>query len=269
MLQNPRKAYLLLNVEPELDCANPIAAVNALKQAECVIALSLFKNPILEQYAHVILPIGTFAETAGTFVNVEGKWQGFQGVATPFAETRPAWKVLRVLGNFLHLNHFEYTDVEAVTAEIKSLLTQNSVKKDHQIKNKFNDNSLSSENKINDVNILDIQMNKNKLISNKTVYRIGEIPMYSVDNLVRHATALQETQAIVEGDVSIARLHPLTASQLNIKEKDIVIFKQHENKVHLPIMFDERIPEHAVLIAGGIPATSGLSELFGEIEVEH
>ena len=101
------------------------------------------------------------------------------------------------------------------------------------------------------------------------ISRIGSIPHYSIDSLVRHATALQETQAIVDGNISVARLHPITAEQLNIKENDLVTFKQHENKVQLPIILDDRIPQNAVCIAGGISATSGLSELFGEIEVGH
>jgi NADH-quinone oxidoreductase subunit G len=69
-------------------------------------------------YAHVLLPVGTFAETAGTFVNCEGRWQSFLGAATPLGQSRPAWKVLRVLGNMLGLEGFDASDAAQVRNEV-------------------------------------------------------------------------------------------------------------------------------------------------------
>jgi NADH-quinone oxidoreductase subunit G len=96
MLANPRKAYVVLGAEPEFDCANPVAARAALEKAEFVVMMSPFR--IGSAYADVLLPVSPFTETAGTFVSCEGRPQRFNGVVKPFAETRPAWKVLRVLG---------------------------------------------------------------------------------------------------------------------------------------------------------------------------
>ncbi len=72
-----------------------------------------------KEFAHVILPIGTFAETSGTYVNLEGRWQSVPGAATPVGESRPAWKVLRVLGNLLNLPGFDYTSSDQITDEVR------------------------------------------------------------------------------------------------------------------------------------------------------
>ena len=116
MIAQPRKAYVLLGVEPELDCYDPAQALAAMKQAEFVVALSPYQHQALD-YAHALLPIAPFTETSGTFVSTEGRVQSFRGVVQPLAETRPAWKVLRVLGNLLGIAGFDYDTSEAVLAE--------------------------------------------------------------------------------------------------------------------------------------------------------
>ena len=100
MLASPRKAYVLLNAEPELDMHDPVQAIRAMHAADMVVALSAYKHHAAE-YADVLLPIAPFTETSGTFVNSEGRAQSFRGAVKPLGEARPAWKVLRVLGNLL------------------------------------------------------------------------------------------------------------------------------------------------------------------------
>ncbi len=97
MLKSPRSAYLLLNVEPDMDCINPQQAVAAMQKAKFVVALSTYHNPVLEAHANVILPVAAFTETSGSYINAEGRLQTFNGMANAFEEARPAWKVLRVL----------------------------------------------------------------------------------------------------------------------------------------------------------------------------
>ncbi len=109
VFEQPRKGYVLLNVEPEFDTANPAQALAALNQAEMVVVLSPFQTGA--EYADVLLPIAPFTETAGTFVNAEGTVQTFNGVVRPLGDTRPAWKVLRVLGSLLGLPGFEFDTV--------------------------------------------------------------------------------------------------------------------------------------------------------------
>ncbi|MEO7500890.1 MAG: NADH-quinone oxidoreductase subunit NuoG, partial [Casimicrobiaceae bacterium] len=112
MLAEPRKAYLLCHVEPELDCANPVAARAALEKAELVVVMSPFRHGTA--YADVLLPVAPFTETSGTFVNCEGRAQSFHGVVRPLGETRPLWKVLRVLGTLLGKPGFDFDTSEEV-----------------------------------------------------------------------------------------------------------------------------------------------------------
>lgn len=243
MFKNSLKAYLLMNIEPDLDCANPLMASQALEQAEFVVSLSLYKNPLLERVAKVILPIASFTETAGTFVNVSGEWQRFRGMAAPFGEARPGWKVLRVLGNFLHLEGFDFESADDVSALLKECV---------EVKAPIYTSSA----------LPNIQS------APKMLSRIGEIPFYSLDSLLRRANALQTTQTIIEGALAVMRIHPQTAAAHNIKESHTVFVTQQNNKIQLPVIFDTRVALDAVFIAGGIEATKGLSDLFGEIAVE-
>lgn len=241
MLHKPRKAYLLFNVEPELDCAHATLAIEALKQAKFVLAFSMYKNAVLEEHADLILPITPFTETSGTFINVAGEWQSFNGVAKPYASSRPAWKVLRVLGNFLHLDGFEYESSDAICQEIKALPLKEMT--------------------------LQLQSAKKLGVSKKQMTRIGEIPLYATDSLVRRSIPLQKAQALMEEEVNAIRLHPETASQLGLQEGDTVRVKQQAAEATLPLVLDERIAREAAWIAGGLAATSGLGDLFGELEI--
>lgn len=243
MWKDPRKAYVLLNVEPELDCANAPLATQALMQAEFVVSLTPYKNPVLTQYAHVILPIAAFTETAGTFVNVTGEWQRFNGVAKPVGSARPAWKVLRVLGNLFHCEGFDFLNAHEVSEELKQLVDMAQPKESM------------------------FKLSQMKAPEVTQLSRIGEIPIYAGDNVQRRAKSLQATQTIIEGNLIAVRLNLAMAKQLNINEGDTVSIMQDSRQVSLPVIFDERVPLSAAYIAGGILATNELNELFGLIEI--
>jgi NADH-quinone oxidoreductase subunit G len=166
MLAARLKAYVLVGaIEPGKDIAAP-GASEALKLAECVIALTPYNGA--KDYAHIILPIGTFAETSGTYVNLEGRWQSVPGAAKPVGEARPGWKVLRVLGNLLNLTGFEYESAEQVREEIKAQIGD--VKPDNRYESRSTiTRSASSE-------------------------RAADVGIYAVDPIVRRATALQQTR---------------------------------------------------------------------------
>ena len=115
MARGGLKAALLLNTEPHADMAHGAAAVQALEKAEMVVTLSAFKTNMA--FSDVLLPIAPFTETAGTFINTEGRAQSFHGVVKPLGETRPAWKVLRVLGSMLQVPGFELETIEEVRAK--------------------------------------------------------------------------------------------------------------------------------------------------------
>ena len=166
MLVSPVKGLLLLNVEPEFDCVDGVAALNALVDAEFVVALSPWMTNSAAEHADVVLPIGTFAETSGTFVNVEGVWQSFQGVAQPVGAARPAWKVLRVLGNLLKAQEFDYQSSEDVREELRALPV------------------VESPEGISDIDAASALSVKPSGLS---------VPVNSVDALVRRAESLQLT----------------------------------------------------------------------------
>ena len=115
MLAGAAKAVLLLNTEPEFDSALGVRAKAGLNHAQMVVSLSPFKANM--ELADVLLPIAPFSETPGTFVNAEGRIQGFHAVVKPLGESRPAWKVLRVLGNTLGLAGFEQETAADVLAQ--------------------------------------------------------------------------------------------------------------------------------------------------------
>ena len=243
MLEKARKAYVLLNVDPELDCANASMATAALKQAEFVVALSIYRNPILEAHADVILPMAAFTETSGTFVNTNGEWQSFNGMAEAFHAARPAWKILRVLGNFLHLEGFDFECSEEVRHEVKTLTDKIPM--------------MLTQLSIPEIKAFD----KDQLV------RIGEVPIYAVDSLVRHSIPLQETQFIMEGTTDVVKLHPSTAKKFGLSEGGMAQVKQRQGIATLPVMFDKTVAPNAVWLAGGVNATASLGDLFGTVEI--
>jgi len=119
MLEKPLSAYVLHGIEPEWDSASGQQAVDNLCNADFVVALTPYVTDTMKSYASVLLPAAVHAETAGTFVNCEGRWQSFSGVAAPQGQARPAWKILRVLGNLLELDGMDYTDAAQVAAELE------------------------------------------------------------------------------------------------------------------------------------------------------
>jgi len=179
MFDNPLDAYILHGgIEPGRDIAAPRSA-EALRHAGFVVALSPFVDDSTRACAHVMLPIGTFAETSGTFVNFEGRWQSFAGAATPVGEARPGWKVLRVLGNLLGLAGFDYNSSDQVRDELKGI-----------VGDKRFDGKLASHRKLN---------------GDKAQGSAVDVPMYDVDSLVRRAPSLQRTreaQAAARGETS-------------------------------------------------------------------
>jgi NADH-quinone oxidoreductase subunit G len=112
---------LLLGFEPEADTADGKTATRALQSADHVIALTPFASEHLKECADVLLPVSTFAETPGTFINAAGTWQSFAAAARPVGDARPAWRVLRVLGNLLEFDGFDYESCEEVRQEVQEI----------------------------------------------------------------------------------------------------------------------------------------------------
>ena len=121
MLAGGLKGVILLNTEPVFDSAAGTKAAEALAQAEMVVTLSPFKTNM--EFSDVLLPIAPFTETSGSFVNAEGRLQSFHAVVRPLGETRPAWKVLRVLANLLDLQGFDFETSQDVLSKATGALS--------------------------------------------------------------------------------------------------------------------------------------------------
>lgn len=118
MVSGNMKAFINLGIEPEEDLQDGSLALKAMQEAECVINLTAFDTAAQREYADIMLPISTFAETAGTFVNACGLKQSFKMAVEPQGDAKPAWKIFRVLGNMLELEGFEYTHANQVMADV-------------------------------------------------------------------------------------------------------------------------------------------------------
>jgi NADH-quinone oxidoreductase subunit G len=246
MLEVPRKAYLLLNIEPELDCQHAALAKAAMAQAECVVALTAYKSEALE-HADVLLPIAPFTETSGTFMSMEGRVQSFAAVNKPLGECRPAWKVLRVLANTLGLADFEYDSSEEVKAKIF-----NNEKPSTFVWRNLNNNLKE---------LVEIEVN----IKSAGLQRIGEVPQYESDPLVRRSTPLQRTKYNIR---PMARMHADQIKALGLVPGDIVMASQDKGSAVLQVQLDNHVAMGCVRVAASHELTTGLGDLMGEIAIE-
>ncbi|MCX7219927.1 MAG: molybdopterin-dependent oxidoreductase, partial [Burkholderiales bacterium] len=241
LFSTPKKAYVLLNTEPEFDIANPHQAKLALNQAEMVIVLSAFKHAT--DYADVLLPVSPFTETSGTFVNCEGRAQSFHGVVKPLGDTRPAWKVLRVLGNLLGLDGFEFETSEAIRDEVLG-------KDVKDISAKLNNFSSIAPSLSNTVGGLE---------------RVSDVPIYSTDAIVRRSESLQRTTDAKTGNVWLSSVE---FAKLGIAAGDFVKLVQGDAVAILPAALDKALPDNVLRLAAGVVATQALGGMFGAISVE-
>jgi NADH-quinone oxidoreductase subunit G len=239
----PKKAYLLLNAEPELDCANPQQARAALDGAEMVVAMSAFKHGF--EYADVLLPISPFSETSGTFVNCEGRAQSFNGTVKPLGETRPAWKVLRVLGNLLGLSGFDYDTSEAIRDEV---LGKGVTDLSAQLSNKS-----------------DLAPSAAAFGNAGALERVAEVPIYFADAIARRSEPLLRT---ADAQAPLAHLPAALADKLGVKSGDTVKVTQGSGSAILRAAVDKSLPANAVRVAAAHPSTATLGAMFGAINVE-
>ena len=238
MLAQPRKAYLLFNTEVELDCHDGRQALAAMQAAQFVVAMSPFMHKAME-YAHVLLPIAPFTETAGSFVNTEGRLQSFNGVVKPLAETRPGWKVLRVLGNLMGAAGFEFASAEEVRAEA---LQAGDIQA--RLSNVAPAVQLSA------------------LSAPSGIQRIGEVTIYRADGIVRRAESLQRTH---DAQAPRATMPGSLMQRLGLRDGDHVRVTQGAGEAVLPVVRDDRLPADCVRIPAADPVTAALGAMFGTL----
>lgn len=239
MLGEPLKAYLVLHAEPSFDSDNGARAVEVLKAAGFAVALTSFKSAA-QDWADVMLPISPFTETSGTFVNAEGRVQSFKGAASPFADTRPAWKVLRVLGNLFQLQGFEDETSESVRETVLASGT---------------DGRLSNE----------VTASVGLSSKREGLERVTDVPIYRSDALVRRSQPLQDTTA---SQAPHARMAASTLAGLGIEAGVAVRIASAQGQVVLAAFLDDTVAPGCVRIAAAFNETLALGSGFGELTVE-
>ena len=244
MLAIPRKAYLLLNVEPELDMHDAQQAINAMRSADMVVAMSAYKHHASD-YADVLLPISPFTETSGTFISTEGRVQSFKGAVKPLGEARPAWKVLRVLGNLMDVAGFDFDSSEAVRDE--ALDTEKLAEK------------LDNHNAVTMLQAVSATGQSGGL------QRVSDVPIYYADAIVRRAASLQKTN---DAAIPCVMLCSSELQKLGVQCGDFVKVGQGVGSVKLTVKADDQLPLGVARVAAGHHATAALGAMFGTITVE-
>ena len=236
MIRQPLRAYLLMGLEPALDCIDGDAAAKAMAQAECVVALTAYDIRHSTD-ADVLLPITPFSETSGTYVNCEGRMQSVSGAVLPQGEARPAWKVLRVLGNLFNVEGFDYVSSEQVRDAVNWNTSLN-LDFDSKIRR-------PGENEPQGLEL------------------INDVPLYRVDPVVRRAQALQST---VDNLPARAYVAPTDAKRIGVASGDQVTVRSNGISVALTAHIDDRVPAGGVFIPGGYENTGRLTA-YARIEV--
>ena len=241
LVAQPKKAVLLLNVEPDADVLGGGKAVDSLKQAGSVLAFTAYESDTLLDVADVLLPIAPFTETSGSFISMEGRLQSFYGVTKALGDSKPLWKVLRVLGNLFALDGFGFESSEEVLAEALG-------------------NADALPEKLNNFSNGQVQAafnNGDKLV------RVGGVGIYHTDPIVRRAASLQQTQ---HAAVPEARVHPMTLGMLGLVDGDAVLAEQHGHTANVTVRADKTLPENVVHLPHH-PANAQLGGLMNTIKL--
>jgi NADH-quinone oxidoreductase subunit G len=240
MLHEKLSMYFLWNLEP-LDCVQPKLFQDALTRADCVVAFTSFEDEGLRALADILLPISLFAETSGTFVNVTGTWQSFNPAIQAPEDVKPGWQVLQVLGNLLKLESFNYSSIEQVRAQLAQSLINPWTPPDTR---HFSISKLTTQP--------------------LSLTRIAQWPKYSVDSLARRSPALQDS---VSNEATAVYLNENVANSVGIKNSSQRVRVIQDSEVILPVVIDERIPDHCVWIPAGRPETMPLGGACGAVKI--
>jgi len=243
VLSGDRRAVLLMNIEPDADLPNPQIARAALSKASTVIALSAYKSADLLEVADVILPVTPFSETVSTFVNIEGRAQTVQPSVKPLGDSRPAWKVLRVLGGLLALDGFLFNLPEEVLGEA---LPENYCTR---LSNQSTSNSIANGN----------------IAPFDGLERLTDVNIYAGDQIVRRASALQHTRDAKRGNH--VGLSQKLFSELGLVEGNLVRITQDNQSVEMPATLEANLAPSAVRISAGTLASAKLGAMFGPVTV--
>ena len=241
MLAKSLKHYLLVGVELEFDAANPAQAVKALSGADGVVSVSAFLSDSVRQHADVVLPMSTFPESYGTYVNATGNWQTAKGASMAPGDARPVWKIMRVLADAQALAGFNYESPEALTKEAQQQCGSIELN-----------------------NLTDMKGVAYTAPLKDAMVRAGETPIYATDPLVRRSKPLQKS---ADGKQAFASMASSEMTKLGVADGDMVKVKQGNGQATLAARGDDSVPTGCVWVPTGLPETQALGNVFGEVEV--
>jgi NADH-quinone oxidoreductase subunit G len=239
MLNTPLKGYLLWDIEPEFDLANPVLAMQALSSAERVVAVSAFASEGLKAVADVILPLAPLAESEGLFYSIDGQSIVVETAVRPMGQARPGWKILRRLGAELELDGFSQVDIAALREEMLA-----------------------------GINLADKSGGEVELATPNVaadLHRVGDVAMYAVDALCRRSEYLQQT---VHAESNFVGLNPDDAGRKGLVDGHEVKVSQGDEHVILPVRLCGELPAGAVWVQSATAAGKALGDSFGPISVE-
>ena len=209
MLAADLSAYILLEVYPQYDFHDSVQAIESLDNKNTfVISMNSFKDKEVARYSDVMLPIASFYETSGSHINIEGAMQSFAAAVSAPSESKPAWKVLKVLADLLELPGFHYANSEQITSEISN--------QSHQYK--VDDKAIN-------------------ITTKRGVSVIWQKSPYAIDVLSRHATALQATK--------IGQMHSASMNKATAKKEEV---KEGGQYLGVPVIITEKVADNCVFV---------------------
>ena len=268
MIEAGLDAYVLMGLEPELDCADGVRARRGTERGR-----------VRGQPEHVpirgdggvrgchALPIAAFAETEGTFVNLSGTWQSFDAAAPSYADSRPAWRVLRVLGNLFELSGFEHESIEDVRAELKLLEPKMAGKNLWRMPS---GRRLVVNSGPRSASLGDAQWTLPPRLPLPDdlaggLERIRSVPIYAADPLVRRSKPLQATK---DAEFAGVGVNPATLERLGVQVGESVVVHQGDGSVVLDIAADPRVSDNCAWLPDGIDATAELGANDGAVVID-
>jgi NADH-quinone oxidoreductase subunit G len=236
-------ACLLLDIEPDTDAANAGELMAMLHRADFVVAVTAYNSASLKKTADVMLPAASFTETSGTYVNAEGSWQSFNAVVEAKGGARPAWKILRVLGNLTGVQGFDYISSEEVKNELRSQCE-----------------SIELSNAVDSKKAVKI------VAATKDIYRSSDVPMYAGDAVVRRAKSLQKT---IDAQTLCVRLNAAEADRLGVAAATLVTVKQGDKQASMKLVIDDNIPDASAWIPMAVEGCDSLGAAFAAVSIEN
>ncbi len=237
MLDKPVSALIIHNVEPEHDCADPQKALAAVRDSSFVTVLTPYVNKQVKDYADVILPVVPYTETDGTYVNMEGLAQSFSAAVKTYAESSPAWKVYRVMGQQLGISSYSYETTTEVLADVLQAGQGNAA-------------------------VSEIADSLQPVMLPGGLSRTGDVCIYATDSLVRRAESLQQT---ADGrSRRVACINAVTADKFGISGASQVLVSQGDQSVSLSLCVEDS-PADDTLWLPLIPELGGFNQ---EVQIQ-